>query len=551
MNFLLVAPRFVSAGRYYNFPIGLAYISSYLKNKGFNVFCLNLCHIDSSIKTEDIIAEWINEKKIDVFCTGTMSIHWDKLNEILQIAKKIKPDIITVVGGAVIISDPELALRNMPIDYGVIGEGEETMAELASALINDKDKKNIKGLAFIDKNQQFIITGPRDYINDLDSLPFPDYSGFNFEKWFPLMQYSNQFAPFEKYSLVNYAEIAGSRSCPFQCTFCYHHLGQKYRQRSLDSVFAEIDYLVNNYQINFIYFLDELFSVNHQRMMEFSQRIKKYSLIGWAGFFRVNDVNPEILEVLKDSGLSWMGYGVESVSDKILKSLKKNITRKEIDNALKITREAGIYYSANIILGDVEETKETINESISWWKKHPEYNISLGFIKAIPNAVLYQHALKNNIIKDKLQHIKDGFPILNLTKLSDKYFFKLQSQVALMNLSQRHKANGRLLESKRSAAASRGNDTYDVKVECPFCHGVSEYKKYLRSLYTNFVCYHCYSINKVDSVRIFKSEKRKLFRLYFSYFLHGVYNYFLRFKLFKEHTKSIKFFSPGFIKKYR
>ena len=303
MNFLLVVPQFVFSGEYYSFPFGLGYVSSFLKSKGFNVFCLNLCHYDQSISLENILKEHITNNKIDVFCTGTLSFYWNKVDEILKIAKKIKPEIITVVGGAIVISDPKLALENLDIDIAVMGEGEETMAELADVLCRNGSIETVKGLAFL-KNKEVIKTPERPYIENLDSLPFPDYEGFEFEKWTSLVIDSENFDVLDRCENLHYTEFIGSRSCPFSCTFCYHHLGQKYRQRSLDNIFKEIDYLIKEYDINFFYFLDELFSANHQRMIDFAERIKNYNIIGWGGSFRVNDVDSEILKTLKISGLA-------------------------------------------------------------------------------------------------------------------------------------------------------------------------------------------------------------------------------------------------------
>jgi len=244
-NFLIVVPQYVTKGEYYNFPLGLGYIFSYLKRAGFNVFCLNLCHFENNIPLESILREQIEKNKINVLCTGTLSYYWDKVDFLLKTAKKIKPGIVNVVGGAIVISDPEIALRNLAIDIGVIGEGEETMAELAEALCQNRNYENIKGLAYL-KDGKVKITSARPYIENLDSLPFPDYNALGYDEWIKLIFNSGNFEILDDYENLRYTEILASRSCPFACTFCYHHLGKKYRQRSLDNVFTEIDFWNGN-----------------------------------------------------------------------------------------------------------------------------------------------------------------------------------------------------------------------------------------------------------------------------------------------------------------
>ncbi len=105
-NFLFVVPKFADKGNYYVFPIGMAYVVSYLKQKGFNVYCLNLCHSNNSIEQQ--LSQCFENTEIDVLCTGAMSYYWNEVNNVLKVAKLIKPEIITVVGGAIITSDPKL-----------------------------------------------------------------------------------------------------------------------------------------------------------------------------------------------------------------------------------------------------------------------------------------------------------------------------------------------------------------------------------------------------------------------------------------------------------
>lgn len=129
----------------------------------------------------------------------------------------------------------------------------------------------INGLVF-KKNDKLNITKPRDEIKDLDSIPFPDYKGFGFEK------IMNAVASLVGINETNTITTITSRSCPFSCTFCFHSSGKKYRQRSLDNFFEELDYLVQEYGVKYIFIADELFAYNMERVKEFCDRIKKYDI---------------------------------------------------------------------------------------------------------------------------------------------------------------------------------------------------------------------------------------------------------------------------------
>jgi len=534
-NYLLVNPRFVNKGEYYNFPLGLGYVSSYLKSKGFNVFCLNLCHFDKSIPTKKILKEHIEKYNIDVFCIGTLSWYWDEIESILKLSKKIKPDIINVVGGAIIVSDPELALKNLDMDIGVMGEGEITMAELADALDQGKDFRNIPGLTFLN-DDEVIITEPRPVITDLDSLPFPDYEGFGFEEWKTLIRGTNYLQVADKGSII-YSELVGSRSCPFRCTFCYHHLGNRYRQRSLDNVFLEIEHLINNYGVNYFYFLDELFSANHQRMLEFAERIKKYKIVGWGGSFRVNDVSLEVLKTLKETGLKYTGYGIENINDSILKSMKKMITLKEIEKALELNREAKMVYTGNIIYGDPAETEETAERTLKYIFEHPQYNFSQVFLRVIPNSEVYQLAIKRGLIKDRLKHIKNRFPIVNLTNIPDKKFYKLFSQVTWIDEAGAYFKKGLIKNTKQKIYG--GSNTYQVEAQCPFCKIISNYERdFENSKKISFICQNCISTFYIPGKYVFP-DRFNILSSELDYFKKFMLIYMLRFKWYRKHGKSI------------
>lgn len=512
MNFLLVNPKYANRGQFYEFPLGLAYVSSYMKHRGFNVFCLNCCHYDDPIEQQ--LSEYINNKQIDVICTGGMSYDFNRINEILETAKKIKPEIITVAGGPIVTSDPRMALENMQIDFGVIEEGEETMAELVDALCNERDVSKIKGLVFFDAENNLIITEHRGSISDLDALPFPDYEGFEYGSFVNTFAPNSHLLYYTILDEVRPARIVASRSCPFNCTFCYHPLGKKYRQRSLDNVFREIDYLLEKYNITVLVLMDELFSTHKERIYEFAERIKKYN-IKWAPQLRVSDVDEKLLKALKESGAYLISYGIENLSDKILKSMQKRTTKAQILKALKLTRYAKIAVQGNILFGDPEETEETIKESMEWWINHPEYGLNLSMIKVLPDAPIYRYAIANGLIKDKFRYMKDGFPIINLTKLSDRRFKEICDFVSNYGNDERYITTGKVIYSKREFENHNGKKTFSIKIECPECRQVSEYKNMRHNSFDKYflvVCRNCHMRLRVKTEKAF-SENYNLYNI--------------------------------------
>ena len=402
----------------YSFPLGIPYISSSMKKAGYKVITLNLNHRDGEIF--NIIEKKIEENKIDVIATGGLSFQYTTIREVIEAAKQVDNKIITIVGGGIITSDPEPAMNALEyVDYGVIGEGEITISALCNALENGGDFAKINGLIYKGDNG-YKITTPRQEIMDLDSLPWPDYKGFELDKYLltsPSVSGVNR---------KNTVFMISSRSCPYDCTFCFHTVGKKYRQRSLDKFFEELEQMISGYNIDYVCLGDELFSVNPKRVKEFCEIIRPYNMKWWAQF-RCDHItkNPELLPILKEAGCDVMSFGLESADNRILKSMKKHTTIEQAEEALKLVYDSGISMEGAFIFGDIAETYETANNTLKWWREHSEYRITLNLITVFPGSFLYKYACEKGIIKDKVRFLKDGCPQVNVSKLADKELSEL------------------------------------------------------------------------------------------------------------------------------
>jgi len=306
-------------------------------------------------------------------------------------------------------------MSNLPLDIGIIGQGEITICEIADTLTSGTPLDDVNGIIY-KKGEELVTTKPRKEMScdEISQLPYPLYQIFDFEK---------------TVKRERTLDIIAGRSCPLNCTFCFHPSGKKYVQRSLDSIFAELDYWLGLYSyINYIRINDELFANNKERIMEFCTRIKSYN-IKYMLSLRVTDVDKEILTALKGSGCSLISYGIENVNASILKSMRKPITPTQIETTLKLTREADISIVGYLLFGDIEETIETAMNSLNWWINNLQYRLGLVHINTYPGTFIYNYAVKNGIIKDELQYLKDRCPIVNISKLTDKEFSFIRKRI--------------------------------------------------------------------------------------------------------------------------
>lgn len=478
LNFLLVIPRLVlNIGDGYSFPLGIPYISSSMKKAGFNVITLNLNHQEGEVF--DVIKRQIKENNIDVVATGGLSFQYNTIRSVIEAAKKADKMILTIVGGGIITSDPETAMKALEYaDYGVIGEGEITICELCKALEDKAGLSDIDGLVY-KSEKGYSITGPRREIEDIDSIPWPDYEGFELEKFFaasPGISGLNR---------KNTVFMIASRSCPYNCTFCFHTVGKKYRQRSLEDFFEELDYMVSRYNIEYICLADELFGHKIERVKRFSEIMRKFNIRWWAQF-RVDNITPELLTVLKGAGCDVMSFGLESADNRILKSMRKGTTLEQIERSLKLVQEAGISLEGAFIFGDIEETWETANNTLDWWRKHSEYKINLNLITVYPGSYLYKYACDKGIISDKVQFLKDGCPQINVSKLTDEEYSKL-----IKNIMEAPMTLAKVLSAVEVSHIDYKTGRLDIAGVCTACRHKNQWVN-IKLFTTNFLgCKKC------------------------------------------------------------
>jgi radical SAM superfamily enzyme YgiQ (UPF0313 family) len=472
-------PKIVNkAGDGYSFPLGLPYISSALKHAGFRVFTCNLNHHEGSV--EETLRAQIEANGIDAVLTGGLSFQYWPLRQLVSAVKNTDPKITVAVGGGIITGDPAAAMAALKdADIGCIGEGEVTAVGICRALEENLPLADVSGIIIKKSDGSFLITPPQSEIANIDEIAWPDYDGFELEK---------SFDSTPGVSGLNSSRtlfMLGSRSCPYRCSFCFHTVGKKYRQRSLDNFFEELRHNIDRYKINYLCVADELFSYNSERVLEFCERIKKFN-IGWWAQFRVDGVDGDILEKIREAGCKTMSFGLESADNAVLKSMGKNTTVEQIDETLKRVYDAGISFEGAFIFGDEAETYQTANNTLNYFLAHSEYKINLNVITVFPGCRLYKNAVKNNIIKDPVKYLQDGCPQINNTKMTAAQYADVIRKIVEYPFSKT-----RLMESVKLLRVYEGEARMDISGKCEVCGFETAYSK-IKLFATNFLgCRHC------------------------------------------------------------
>jgi radical SAM superfamily enzyme YgiQ (UPF0313 family) len=422
MKCLLILPRCYKDLNL-SIPSGIAVISAVLKKmKGVTVVNLNL---GDCKEPEDAIAELLGRESFDMALCGGLYHAYDSMHRIFKSAKAVRPEIVTVAGGNIITGDPIPAMEALEFaDYGMVGEGERTVVELATAVgekASSSDMAKIAGLIIKDAPGSYSVTAPRKIIRDWSEIPWPDYEGFGLR---------------ELDGKINYLySIMAGRGCPNRCTFCHNSQGKTYRERPLDDFFGELEYAIKYLRPHQkelpIYVGDDVLATSKPRLSALCGGLKRLGVTNWTCLLRVDYVDDDIVAMLMDARCRTVSLGVESVSDVVLKSMNKRTTLEQINNALELCERHGLPTRSNLIFGDTEETYETAMRAVDWRREKIQVRrqIFMAMIRLYPGTVLYKRALASGKIKDPVAFLKEGLPLVNISKLSAEEYGKVRTIV--------------------------------------------------------------------------------------------------------------------------
>ena len=407
MKILLLRPPFVDIKKYNREtaltpapPLSLACLGSVLKKENYAVKVFDLFYSTLEEAKKIIIRE-----KPDILGLTSSTDHRMSMVELAQIAKSINSNIKVVAGGPHASVMYDQLLKNYPIDVTVIGEGENTFPELVKTFEKNTGLEQVQGVAF-KVNDKVVKTESRKYIENLDSLPFPDWSPFNFNDY-----------PKDALTGLNPAYICASRGCPYNCRFCTVSSvwSTKWRTRSPQNIADEMEILAGKYGRKYLRFVDDTFTMDSNNTIELCREIIKRKLnVSWDCTTRVNLVNEELLPLMKKAGCCLIQYGVESGAGEVLEKAGKGITKEQVVRAFKITRETGINTNAFLMVGNPGDNEKTFKETQNLLKIINADSISVASTIIFPGTALYDYCKNKGFIDDSYWLTQKPAPICTI-----------------------------------------------------------------------------------------------------------------------------------------
>lgn len=397
-HFLLVvpsSPQIPTPGREFllKTPIeGVAYISTVLKNAGYPVeiidYRMKNTPVEEVLKYDNAVLGIATF--IDSFCF---------LEDFIRAVRVKNKDIPIILGGPFVSSAPQALMKHLPVDYAVLGEGELTILELMEAL-SKQDKGSIAGIPGIcyKKDGLVVFTSARAQIRDLDILPVLDFNLWPTVKGQPRLE-----------SLG----FSSSRGCYSKCSFCFKAMDHV-RQMSPEKFCVGVKSFVKIHGLSYAYINDLTFVIGRERTLEMCKGLKE-SGIRWACSTRVENIDGDLLKVMKDSGCGEIWYGFESVDQRVLDANFKKITVAQIEDAVAITNQAGIKVMGNFIIGLLGETEESLEKMVRFIQTRDVIPCSIKYLTPFPGTHIYTYARQKGLIKDEIEYFRS----LNRRKVND------------------------------------------------------------------------------------------------------------------------------------
>jgi radical SAM superfamily enzyme YgiQ (UPF0313 family) len=259
----------------------------------------------------------VQELQPDIIGFTALSMEINSGLYLASIAKNTLKNVTIIFGGPHSSAAPQHLLSKDFVDYIFRGEAEIGLSFFLKHF-NSKDKLKAPGLGYRHANNT-VLNEPR-LLEDLNSIPFPDYKKMQLEKY-PKMYFTKYFPA---------APLISSRGCPFSCTFCAGHnvSGRKWRSRNVDNIIEEIQYLEKEYGVKEVDFWDDNFTLDKVRVENFCQALNALNKkIKWwcPNGIHLNAVDKKLLLRMKQSGCYAIAFGIESASEKVRKDMQKDI----------------------------------------------------------------------------------------------------------------------------------------------------------------------------------------------------------------------------------
>jgi anaerobic magnesium-protoporphyrin IX monomethyl ester cyclase len=333
-------------------PIGLMYVAASARRHHPDLHIEILETSMDGRSDEDLVTKLL-EYRPDLVGIRSISLFEDELKRVAELTRSVL-DVPIVVGGPIATARRGAVLEAIPaIDLLVVGEGELTFPRLLSGTATN-------GLV-LRNGSQIVDLGDGDVGDNLDDLPFPDYSLVDLDRYQEHLSYA--------YNHRRQGVLLTSRGCPFLCTYCNTFAGKTARLRSAENVVAEMEQMSRDHGIEDFYVVDDIFNLDRKRteaVFRMIIRLRKNWHLYFVNGLRADIMTRELVDLMADAGTVWVTYAVESGSPRIQKLVKKNMHLQKTAEIINYSQDRGLVVNVNTMYGFPTETGAEAQETLDY-----------------------------------------------------------------------------------------------------------------------------------------------------------------------------------------
>lgn len=368
--------------------LGLPYLAAVLERAGFRAKVFDLC--PPSPDTDDPVV--LDQRLADAIAAEQpaivgMTIHTPAFVERVRLAQFLRerlPQTLLIAGGHHPSVEPDHLLRNSDFDVCVMGEGEETLLEIAQNAgaglrASPSDwLRHVRGVVY-KQDGAIVHNPPRPPVSDLDSLPFPAHHLLGLENYAPHPNLG-----------VKSQGILTYRGCPMGCVFCLNPQGRRVRRRSPSKVVDEMARVVNGFDVRGFNFYDNLFGLHRKHTLAVCEEIagRKLDVI-WESWTAGDLVDTELARKMKAAGCVRVGFGAESGDDEVLDKAQRGFHTAQHQAGIHALRAAGLKVAAFFMVGLPGESEESVRRTVEFARRCGADEVCLSLHRPYPGTAVW------------------------------------------------------------------------------------------------------------------------------------------------------------------
>jgi len=415
-NKLLLVSANRLADPYPVYPIGISYLQTYLKRflpefiiELFDINLKSVADLASILEREQPDYIGVSLRNIDGANSLDRTSFIPGYSEIIDTIRAHSKAVV-IIGGAGFSIYPEKLLTILRPDYGIVGEGEESLRRLLVTLADGGDTSQIEGLAYF-SGDKVIVNSHKNYLKSLE------------------LNFNDELSDFywERSGMLN---IQTKRGCCYNCIYCSYPIidGRQVRTLDTDLIVGTLERLYKEKGINYVFFTDSVFNIYNKYNIELAEKIIKSGIkVNWGAYFSPHNLTDDILELFKRSGLKHIEFGTESLCTSQMHRYGKNFSFEDVLLNSERCLKLNIYYAHFLILGGIGETKETIKETMMNAGKI-RYSVFFPYIgmRIYPGTPLHKMSIEEGKISsddsllEPTYYLADGFDYKECKRLAQE-----------------------------------------------------------------------------------------------------------------------------------